>query len=50
MHLIDICGILVVIVAVAYGVWRIFGSRRSDCGCGGKKCSKPKHYSSKNNK
>lgn len=49
MHLIDICGVLVVVITLVYGIYKIFGSKKSSCGCGGKKCSKPKHYSSKNN-
>ncbi|MDO7252808.1 hypothetical protein [Helicobacter cappadocius] len=47
MQLIDIFGILLVVFVIGIVIYRILGRKKSSCGCGSNKCSKPKHYSSK---
>ncbi|WP_219349979.1 FeoB-associated Cys-rich membrane protein [Helicobacter sp. 11S03491-1] len=49
MQMIDIIGIILIVVVLGWGIYKIFGIKKSGggCGCGGGgKCSKPKHYSS----
>ncbi|PAF53107.1 hypothetical protein BKH42_07700 [Helicobacter sp. 13S00482-2] len=47
MQLIDFVGISLVIFVLGLGAYKFFRKKKSSCGCGSNKCSKPKHYSSK---
>ncbi|WP_172402578.1 hypothetical protein [Helicobacter sp. 12S02634-8] len=53
MQAIDWVGVVLALGVGAYGVYKIIGIKNSSkgCGCGGEgKCSRPKHYQTKDKK